>query len=283
MKNIILTLTIVLLVMWAALWLLGRNDGYIAEKILYKAARTYDKILTNPDATPPMMLEAAANDLKRVMKEYPDKEAANLARMKLIELYMTSSKFREAIPLLDEIIAREAANPERASKAIYMKALAYEKMGSWAMAVKEFEKLERGFSNTMLGLQTPLYVANHYRLNGQKEEAAAALDKAVSFYNNIHNANEGTTLGFISLTMLMETYGKFRLYEPAADVLEKMISAYPVDTAFVHVLPFIDTIYIENLNDPARALSVYETIYEKTAEEKIKAFTQGKIAELKKQ
>lgn len=281
MKNIIIALIVIIAIAVVGLWLINRNDAYTAEKVLYQANKSYDKILLNPDATPPSMIKDTIDALKLVVEKYPDTDAARLARMKLVEIYMTSSRYNDALPLFDEIVAAESAvSRERATRALYMKGLAYEKMGNWQMALKEFDRLRKEFPDSMIGMQVPLYIANHYRLKVETEKAQEAFDKALDLYNETYAANEGTTMGFISLSMILELYGKFRMYKEAAPALERMIEAYPVDATYAHVLPFIDRIYIKQLNDREGALAVYRTIYENTKEEKVKRFVHGKIAEL---
>ncbi len=284
MKNIILALVVVIALTGAVFWFFGRDDAYRAEKILYRTNKTYDKILLNPDATPPSMVQKTVSDLERVVEEHPETEAARLARMKLVEIYMTSKKYAAALLLFDDIVAaEETKSRERATRALYMKGIAYEKMGNWVMALNVFEKLREEFPDTMIGLQVPLYIANHYRLNQETAKAQEAFGEAEEFYNNTYEANEGTTRGFIALSMLLELYGKFRLYEKAGETIKRIIVAYPMDTAYAHVLPFIDTIYMKRLNEPNRALDMYEIIGEKTGDEKLKRFIHGKISELKEE
>lgn len=61
--------------------LLPADGEHSAEKLLFRAMKSYKKIALNPEVAPPAMLEAVKNDLQKIVNSYPKTRAAKLARV----------------------------------------------------------------------------------------------------------------------------------------------------------------------------------------------------------
>ena len=68
MKKTIITLIVILVAVYAVLSLLSIGDEYFAEKLLYRASKINEKIVTNPDVVPPKMLSIVEGTLKKIIE-----------------------------------------------------------------------------------------------------------------------------------------------------------------------------------------------------------------------
>ena len=280
MKKSIFIFIAVLVVLFVILSIAGSRSEYMAEKLLYKADKLYSQIVTNPDVVPPKLLDAVEKDLLKVIARFPKTVAANTAYMKLVEIYMNDKRSDEAIEKLDELIDSGTEDLAVLSKAHFLKAVIYEKEDDWASALAEFAVLQDQYVDTLLGIQAPLYVAEHYAAKKMTGETQAALQDALAFYRKLEEEGAGKISGYLASVMLMDTYYRLGDYAKAGEVVERILDSYPSAIAFAQLIPLIDKIYIESLNDVSKAIYIYNSVINKTEDEALKKALRDKIAEL---
>jgi len=280
MKKLLFILITGLIVVYVLLAVISRDKGYEAEKLLYRAGTTYDKVRANPNVAPPGMITSVETDLLKVIKKYPDTKPAETAYMALAEVYMAEKAYDKAIEMLDEYIALNKDNIANVSKAYFLKGLAYERSDRWNQAVKVFNDLKEKYINTSLGLQVPYYIASYYRRHRQQAEADRALDEAVRFYRGIGEKYDNTTLGYAASNFQILCLMDLNRYEEAGGVVEKLLKGYPLKITFLHQLPYIELIYVKNLKRPEKAIELYRYVKTKTDNEKLLAVLDEKIGQL---
>ncbi|MDD5680420.1 MAG: hypothetical protein PHI59_04175, partial [Candidatus Omnitrophica bacterium] len=70
MKKTIINLILILAAVAVLLSLLSIGDEYAAEKLLYRASKINEKIISNPDVVPPKMLALVESTLTKIIQKY---------------------------------------------------------------------------------------------------------------------------------------------------------------------------------------------------------------------
>ena len=280
MKNIILALIAVLVVIFVGLSFLGTGGEYAAEKLLYSAIKANSKIAANPDVVPPALIKSVENNLNKLVTDYPEAKIAKAGNMALAEFYLTRKDYAKTISITDAVLEKYKDDDVTASKAQFLKSVAYEKEGNWDRAVVEFKVLQDKYPLTQLGIQVPLYVANYYDVKGDKEKAKEAYARARSFYEKTEQEYSGKNLGLVVSLLLVQTSLNSKDYEMAGRSIESTLEKYPSAITYRQLLPYVDLVFIEKLSQPQRAIAIYKNLEEKSADERMKKALQTKISSI---
>ena len=279
MKKLIFALIGALAAVFILLSVLGSNKEYVAEKALYRAGKAQNKIMSNPDVAPPTMVAAVERELRDVLKRYPETNAARAAHMMLVENYMTQKKYSDAVAILEQAITKYDDIAFQ-SKAHFLKALVYEKMDQWGNSMKEFNLLKTRFLVTPLGMQAPMYIAQHYVNKKDPATAKEQFARAAAFYERLRQEHKGTLMGYAASNLIVQAYMYLDRYEDAGRVVEESILDYPSTLTFVQQMPFIEMIYLDKLKRPGDAIRLYRNIIDKTDDQKIEKYLDEKIGKL---
>lgn len=280
MKKIIIILIAVLAGLYIALSIAGSDKEYAAERLFYRAMKTSDKIAANPDVVPPKLLDDVEDNLKKLLRKYPDTEVAKTADIKMVEFYIANKKYDAALKQSDTVIKKYKKNHGMLSTAYFLKGLSYEKQDKWPDALKEYHIVRDKYRDTQLGMQIPIYIASSYSQKGRNAQAQEAYGDAARFYENIQKENSGKALGYMASLLLVQTYIKSDNYESAAKVVEETLDKYYSQMALAQLLPLVENIIVTKLNRPEKAVEIYKTILEKSKDEKLKKVLQKRIDEL---
>ena len=87
MKKIIVILIAILVVAYIGLYAVSRDREHAAEKLYFKATKSYGKIRENPEVAPPAMLLSVRARLDEIIRRYPKTNVAKQARLNMAELY----------------------------------------------------------------------------------------------------------------------------------------------------------------------------------------------------
>jgi outer membrane protein assembly factor BamD (BamD/ComL family) len=284
MKKLIFTLIAVLVIVFAALSVLGAGGEYSAEKALYYALKANEAIVMNPDVAPPAQIAAIETRLKALIAKYPDTNSVRTANIGLLEFYITHKKYDEAKSLAGNILVKYKDDPIVSSTAQFLKGVISEKQNNWDRALEEFKILNDRYPNTELGMQIPLYIGRYYDSKGLDEKSKDAYRNAVAFYSKMEEEYSGKMLGYTASAFRIQAYLNLKDYEAAGNALDGTIRKYSSTLSFVQLLPLVEKIYIENLKNPQKAAEIYKYVMSKTKNPKILKFLTKKIkaAEAKK-
>jgi len=280
MKKLTPILILILVATFVALSILGQGSEYNAEKLYYKAMKSYSVVAMNPDVVPPKIITSVEKRLKEIVEKFSSGNTAKNAHFKLAELYLTRKECDLAISTGDEIIAKYGDDIVLASKAQFLKAVSYEVKDEWSKAYKELKILQDKYIETTLGLQVPLYIAGHYRKEGNNEEAVRATTEAKAFYAQMMEENKGALLGYASSVMLLQTLVNLREHKEAGDLLEGIISEYDNPVIVTQLLPYVEVIFEKVLNEPERAIKIYKSLKEAIQDKRAISLLEAKIKSL---
>ena len=264
MKKPIIILVLILVAVYAALSILGSGGDYAAERLLYKIMKNGSKITSNPDVAPPAQLAAIESDLKALIKKYPTTKTARIANIGLMEFYITSKKYNEAMVLAAVINRNYGQDAAIVSTAQFLKGVAYERMNKWNKALEEFRILKEKYPNTQLGMEIPIYIGKYYDSKGLDREAKEAYRDAAAFYSKMEREYSGKMLGYTASILLLQSYLNMRDYGSAGNALEDTLKKYYSPLALNQLLPLVEPIFIQDLKNPQKAIEIYKYLMSKT-------------------
>ncbi len=277
MKKLIIPLLLILILIYATLAALGTGGEYAAEKLFYHTMKNASKITMNPDVAPPAQLAAIERDLKLLLKKYPDTKIARIAHISLLEFYLSNKKYGEAMDLTKSIDTKYAGDTDILSTTQFLKGMSYEKQDKWDKALGEFKVLNEKYPNTRLGMEIPIYIGKYYSAKGLDNEASSAYRDAAAFYAKIERKYSDKMLGYTASLLLIQTYLNLKDYESAGKTLETTLHKYAAPASFMQLLPLVEKIYVQNLNNPDKAIELYKYVMSKAKNPKILKFLKQKI------
>lgn len=280
MKKLIITLVLILIVIYAALAILGSGGEYAAEKLFYKAMKKASELAANPDVAPPLQLVLVERELKLLMSKYPNANITKFGHMGLLELYINNKRYDEAMDLAEVIKGKYSSDVGTLSTAQFAKGLIYEKQDKWDKALAEYNILKEKYPTTQLGIQSPLYIWKYYETKGLDSQAKDAYQNAIAFYTKMGKEYSSKMAGYTASILLIQTYLDIKDYESAGKTLEKTLHEYSSPMAFVQLLPLTQNIYIENLNNPKKAIEIYKYVMSKTKDPRLAKILKQKIKAL---
>lgn len=277
MKKLTITLSIILIVVYASLAILGRGGEYAAEKLFHGAMKKAHEIVTNPDVAPPAQIASVEKQLKLLIKKYPGANITKFGHIGLLEFYTVTKKYDEALNEVEDMKRVYASDPGTLSTAQFAKGIVYERQNKWDRAVKEYKILEEKYPTTQLGMQIPLYIGKYYNSKGMYSEEGDTYRDAVAFYTGMEKKYSGKAIGYTASILLIQTYLNLKDYESAGRVTEDILRKYASPGAFIQLLPLVQKIYIENLNNPKKAIELYKFVLTKTKDRRLEKILKQKI------
>lgn len=281
MKKILILMAAILAVVFATLSILGSGGEYAAERLFYRAMKIAQKIMLNPDVAPPAMVTSVENILISVPQKYPRANISKSAPITLAEFYINNKKYDKALAAIKDIFNSEKSNKAILSAAQFLKGNVYERQDRWDKALKEYVILRDTYPDTQPGLQAPLYIGRYYKMKEMSAEAGRAYNDAAIYYEKLEERNRGKALGYESSALLLKTYLTMENYERAGDVVEKTMANYSHPVVLAQLLPYVELIFINKLNNPEKAIEIYTKVAKETRIPKLKEALQKKIDEIK--
>jgi tetratricopeptide (TPR) repeat protein len=226
------------------------------------------------------MVSNAEESLLDLIKQFPNANAAKSGYMKLAEVYITDKRYDSAIEVLDKILAKYEGDIATLSKAHFLKALVYDKQGEWAKAYPELKILKDEFPTTLLGLQAPLYIAQHYVSSDNRGKAQEEYNRAAEYYERLRDQYKGMLMGYTAANFAVQSYAYLEKFEEAGSIIEDNIIDYPSTLTFQQQIPLIESIIIERLNSPDKAIKLYRMMIESTEDQRLEEYLHDRIGKL---
>jgi len=276
-RDTVLILIAVLIAVAGALIMISSGDEYGAERLIYRAIVANQEIAANPEVAPPGLLARVEDNLKKIVKKYPKTRTARAAYLSLIGFYWEQKKYENVKSTADAIIARYPKDRGILSSAYFLKGAVFQEQGEWNKALKEFHTLRDEYTDSVLGLEVPIYIADYYKEERKLGQAKQAYIEAVQFYAKTEKKFRKKALGYAAANLLMRAHTELEQYEQAGQVLESVFKNYAKMQVFIQQLPNIEGIFIKKLNNPDKALQLYAIIRDRTEDERILEFLDGRI------
>lgn len=263
------------------LFLTGCGGSYNAEKLLWKANQKANKIFSDPKATPEGQYIEAIDFYKKVIVKYPKTLQAGEARFKMGLLYMAKEDFKTAEEMFRKILDEHPDKINLCANAQFNIGSCYEKGGNWEQAYAEYKKAFNNYSKTLRGLHVPYYIADYYQQKKKFLKAEKEFKEAVEIYKKLVKENPGTPLAYAAQGYIVLCFENQKKWNESINALQVLYDNYPDTPGGANALVTMGMIYQKQLNQPQKAIQVYEKYIEKYPKSKIISTLKSAIKHLK--
>ncbi len=170
---------------------------------------------------------AAESAFSRYLNLYPDSDEAVLAQLGLGLSLFHRREYKKAAK---EFLSVEKNYPrkwQQISKAHFLYAQCFEKMGDWQRALTEFNWVKINFPATLEGLEVPYYIAQHYERSGEKRLAQDSFEKGIEFYRKIVDTYSKTSIAPIAQNYVAKSLLALGRWREAAESFKVLAERFP--------------------------------------------------------
>ena len=236
------------------------DDQYQIEKKYWQAQRQADKVFNNPKATPPKQLERVVGILESFAKKYPKINLALDARFNIARLYMAKEQYPQARQELNNIITDYKKFNEVVSETIFMLGNSYELEGKWGQAQEQYQKIMQDYAATLRGMNTPLYIAEHYRIKYQPDKMVEAFRSAIAHYRTLAGMHQDTPMAYAAYQLSAQCYVALKEWQGALNAYADILEKFKGKTDLSGVLMNMAFIYDNELKDKIKAKEMLERL-----------------------
>ena len=236
------------------------QDQYAIERDYYRIQKQARSILINPDATPPNELANVVNSLDQFLIKYPKTNIAVNAQFTVAQLYIATKEYDQAHDRLKKMKKTFKDSDIICADTVFMRGGAYEAQTDWASALEQYQALIKEYPLTPRGMETPVYIAMHYKSKLQPEKMMSALREAATHYTSLSEKYPGTPLALKAQMMLAQAYLELIENETAIGVLKDTAEKFKTKIPTEGLMLDIAGIYYSQLKDADKAKEVLNKV-----------------------
>ncbi|MBI4436467.1 MAG: tetratricopeptide repeat protein [Candidatus Omnitrophica bacterium] len=282
MKKALSVYLILLLLVYGGLRYLGSKDAskntYATETRFWKAKALSQKIVVNPESTPPPLFEKSRKRFEGIIKDYPGNPTLiKESNLSIAGLLIFEKKYQEGRNFLTKIRKDFPDDKAFNARSQFLVGFSYEKEGHWEAALKEYRLLRDRYPESQLGLEIPLYIARH-DLKTDSKKGSESYEAAADYYRRLIQEHPKKPLQFLAMSYLLGGYEEQKKWEKALEVLKEIILTYPRMSRMY--FPRIDA-YSLRLKQPEKGIAIYESFIQSYPDHKDVALFKKRIERLK--
>ncbi|MFH1678448.1 MAG: tetratricopeptide repeat protein [Candidatus Omnitrophota bacterium] len=248
------------IIILAVIFLSGCGSRYSAERLYWQANQIVKDVVKD---TPIESLTAEKYQkiiaaYQRVVDKYPLEPLAAQSQFIIAQIYTAQGQFPQAEKELIKITRNFSRNSAIASQAQFLIGNLYEKQDDWKKALSEYEKVIDLYPLSSLGLKTPIYIAQHYKLKQNAPLSEKAYEKAKRDYEKLIDEYSGTSVAPIIMDYLALAYSNEGNWDEAIDTWQGISNEYPQSPLAAKSLLTTGEIYTKQIKDLEKAIKAYE-------------------------
>jgi len=270
-----------ILILFLSFSIAGCSREYQSERYLYRAAKLAKNIVLAPESAPPEAFNNALRAYELVFEKYPDTLSAKNARIAVGALYMARKENAKARETFKKAMDMYPDDKNILIQARFASARSYENEGLWDNALREYRGIMRDYPDTEMGMSLPMYIAKHYEKEKDSEGAANAYIEAVAYYTDVSEKNRNTVLGYKARYFITLCYLRQENWEGAVGSFERLVMDYPGARTIPASMRMISDISVNKLNDPARAIEIFQKFLAAYPNHPVRVFIQKGLEALK--
>lgn len=236
------------------------NDDYAIEKRYWQIKKQAEKILNNPEATPPNELEKAVSALNKFSEKYPKSSLGIDAEFNIANLYILKKNYDLGRQQLNKIIQKYSRSKELSAQALFLIGNTYELQENWPSALEQYRKIMQSYSETIRGLEVPIYIAQRYKTKFEPDKMISAYQEAINYYRSIATRHPITPLSFNMDMLIVQCYSEIKDWSRAVGTLNTMLATYNGKVSFEEILIALANIHSQKLNNPAKAIEILQVL-----------------------
>ncbi len=225
-------------------------------------------------------LEKAIEVYEDFIEQYPNNKIATQVQLEIGKLCLNNGDTDKAKSIFREIILNYPQETELCADAQAAIIACYIRERDTDMATEELHNLGDNYPDSKLALTVPFFIARQYHLNAQEAKAATALEQAIQKYRQIIDTGSDDARVIEAGRLLGLCFMQQKEWAKAIEYLQKIVNRYPdVPQAQMFLLQ-IANIYKIELNEPQRAIQVYEELVSQGASSQLANLAKQEIAQI---
>jgi len=247
----------------------GCGQNYSAEKQLWYANKLRKEKLKKPEAAVAADYAEVIASYKKILREYPDWKRNGEVRIIIARLYLAKKDFTRAEEEFKKVLETYPQDTVISIKAQVGIGTIYERQGEWKRAESEYKRIVANVPHVsssgrllVATFEIPLYIARHYQVRRQGQEAKDAYQEAIAGYRKVEEKNKKNELGAVAQVYIARAYMNQGKWEESIKAFQALIAAHPQSPRVPATLYRIGQIYQEQLKLPTRAIENYRKYIE---------------------
>jgi len=258
------------------------NDQYTVEKQYWQLQKQAQKVFKNPHASPPNELERIVKILEDFIQKNPQSKLAINNEFTIVQLYMVKEEYAQARKQLEKMLTKYSKFGAICSDALFLIGNSYEKEDKWNSALTQYRKIMQEYPTTLRGLNTPIYIAQHYKVKYQPDKMVVALQEAIVHYQALADKYPNSSLAYRAHNLMAQCYVGLKDWQNAINSLNTIVDNYKDKIDAGAVLIDIALIYNRDLKDKVKAKETLERLLKEYPRSKLTKTAMALLKELEK-
>ena len=236
------------------------QDQYSVERQYYWAQKQADVIFNNPHATPPNELQKSVDTFNKLIREHPKSNLAVDAQFNIANLYIATEEYEKANLQLSKIIKIYSKFQPICAAAVFLQGNSYEAQNLWDSALAQYKKVTEDYPLTVKGIETPIYIAQHYKVKFQPDNMVEAYKEAIAHYKSLARKYSLSPLA-LSLNMLIaQCYAELKDWKAVVNTFDTVLVEYKSRVKLDGILLDLAIVYDRELKDKVKAKETLEKL-----------------------
>ncbi|OGX26076.1 MAG: hypothetical protein A2787_03910 [Omnitrophica WOR_2 bacterium RIFCSPHIGHO2_01_FULL_48_9] len=285
MKRILFFYLGILLGLFVLLQWLNAGGDYAIERELWQINKKYERLALDPYAVPENEFQQAVRDYESLIKRYPRSPVTPNVYLQISEVHALRKNYALARDVLQYAIGEYKDNLEFCAQAMTGVAKTYELENQWEKAKGIYQQIIDKYPLTMVGINTPIYIANHYEVRNDSRGSQEAYQKAIRFYKKTAAEHTNSSIEFNCLRLLANCYFALGQWEEGLEALGEVLLKYPVPNYLTEqrvelITKTINLVAVQRLKEPQQAVRIYKEFIEQYPGHLWNSFFQRMVVEL---
>jgi len=257
---------LIMVALIGVLTLTGCSESYSGERLFWQAQQVSAPIAEDPDAATPEQFDDARARYQEVINKSSGTTWAARSQVAIGSLYAVQRRFEKAREAYKLVLTNYHNYTDLALEARVGTARTLEAENKWDEAVKAYNELYEFHRWHRLGLEVPLYLAAGYQAQGQTDQARSALERALRLYSKMIPEAPTPELKVRVKGYIAQANMGLGQWQDAVTMFEEILKE-PEGANKPLTFMMLGAIYEQKLNDPAKAVAVYEQLIAETTDE----------------
>lgn len=236
------------------------QDQYSIEKEYWRIKKQAENIFRNPKAAPTNELDRAISSLQNFSQKNARNILAVEADFTIAKLYLAKEEFSKSRKQFNAILAKYKESEVICSEAVFLRGNSYQLEDKWNSALEQYKKVIANYPLTTRGLETPIYVAQYYKVSHQPDKMLAAFGEAIEHYRGLAAKYPDSPLAFKVYTLIFSCYNAAQDWQNSVNTLNVILEKFKGKVKMDSLLLDMALIYKKELKDEVKAKEAVERL-----------------------
>lgn len=286
MKSLLKISTIVLILTYITLTLLGNKGEYAAEKKMWAISKEYGQITKDPKSVPAANFDKVIEKFDRFTRTYPNSKLVPTAQIRAGRLFALRKDYKSSRARFEDMIKQYSDSEEIGVRAVSEIGRTYADEEDWANVTKTHERIIRDYPETRIGLISPIMMAGFQAEKNGILAGEKSYDAAIEHYQRLADKSDNPVIQFRALRLKALSLMVRKRWQECVQTLGKILNEYADDGVIDvrtadDIIKTINTVSVTYLNDIDLPISIYQEFIDKHPNSQVIAIFEEIIRSLK--